>query len=123
MNKQILKKLYLLHEEIWRVERTIFNQEFYEWNWFVWFEKLRENFRDLYKEFDNDEYSLLDYLIQIVDNWLQLFEFKKLTKKEVKSLTWKDWLISIFKRDEKNYPHAIVKFKDIDEAIDYILTN
>lgn len=122
MNKETLKKFYLLHEEIGRVERTIFNQEFYEWNWFVWFEKLRENFRDLYEEFDKDEYSLLDYLIQIVDDWLQLFEFKKLTKKEIKSLTNKDWNISIFKRDEKNYPHAIVKFKDIDEAIDYILT-
>jgi len=121
MTKEQLKKLYNLHQEISRVERTIFNNEFYEWNWFIQFEKLREEFWEIYKEFDTKEdYSDLEYLEHIVDDWLQTFDFWLLTEKEREWLTNKDWIVSILKKDESNFPNAIVKFKDIDEAIDYI---
>ena len=106
MNKLELLKLYNLHQEIKRVERTIFNDEFIE-NWFVWFEKLRNCFWELYEEFEKqDEYTLVERLEDIVDEWLQLFEFSLLTDEDRKKQTrkyiqwWEEYeSLSIFKHE------------------------
>jgi hypothetical protein len=117
-----LKKLYYLHKEINRIERNIFNIEFYEWNGFVKFKKLRDEFWELYKEFDTKEdFTDLEFLEQIIDDDFTTFEFDNLTEDERKKLTSKEWDLTILDSEEKNYPHCILKFKDIDEAIDYVL--
>ena len=122
MKKEQLKKLYNVHQEINRIERTILNTEFYEWIGFIWFEKLRDEFLELYKEFDTkEEFTDLEFLEQIVDDDFTTFAFDNLTEDERKKLTSKEWHLSILKSEEKNYPHCILKFKDIDEAIDYVL--
>jgi hypothetical protein len=122
MKKEQLKKLYNFHQEINRIERTIFNNEFYEWNWFVWFEKLRDEFWELYKEFDTkEEFTDLEFLEWIVDNDFTTFDFNNLTEDEREELTSVEWHLCILKSEEKNYPHCIIKFENIDEVIDYIL--
>ncbi len=119
MKRERLLKYYNLHQEIRRIERTIFNIEFYEWNGFVWFEKLREEFSNLYKLDDNNEYSLLEYFESICDD-MQVFNFNLLTEEDKKKLTSKEWHLSIMSSDEKNYSYCIVKFNNIEEILDYL---
>jgi len=121
MLKEQLINFYNLHKEIREVEENIFNTKYYEWNGFVWFWDLRTKFRDLYKLFDNSEHSLLNWLENIVSDWMQDFNFELLTQEDRIKLTSKEWHLSIFKHDEKNYPYAIVKFNTIEEVVDYII--
>ena len=141
MTKEQLLKMYNLHQEISRIENTIFNKEFME-DWWIRFEQLRTYFKEVYKEFEDvEDNSLLERLESIVDNGLQEFNFDLLTDKDRKKLTkkmkrwwmkmWDDWIeiysedeyesLAIFKHEEKDYPYCIVKFKDVEEAIDYLL--
>ena len=141
MTKEQLLKMYNLHQEISRIENTIFNKEFME-DWWIRFEQLRRHFDEVYKEFEDvEDNSLLERLESIVDDGLQEFNFDLLTDKDRKKLTkkmkrwwmkmWDDWIeiyseeeyesLAIFKHEEKDYPYCIVKFKDVGEVIDYLL--
>jgi len=120
MTKEQLINFYNLHKEIREVEDNIFNIKYYDWNGFVWFEDLRTKFRDLYKLFDNSEHTLLEWLENIVSDWMQDFNFDLLTEEDLAKLTL-NWELSIFKHDEKNYSYAIVNFNTIEEIVDYII--
>lgn len=122
MNKERLIAYYNMQSEISRIQRTIFNEEFYEGNGFVWFENLHSTFHELYKLDDPSEYDLLDWFGRIVED-MEEFDYTLLTEADQKKLTDKNGQISWFSTDEKKYPYAIVKFKTIEEVADYVLKN
>lgn len=122
MNKIQLLKLYNLYAEIERIEKSLINKDYTEWFGMIYLETLRNFFDEVYIEFDNEEISYLEMLDNIVRDWLETFDFSKLTEEDKKKLTDKNWNLSILKRDEKLYEYCIVKFKDIEEAIDYLIS-
>jgi hypothetical protein len=67
MNKTTLKKFYLLSEAIREAEDSIMPTKYIQ-NGFVWFEDLRDEFHELYKEFDNNEYTSLEALKMLVED-------------------------------------------------------
>lgn len=125
MTEKLLKKFYLLDKSIEETEKKVYPTDFImEGSVFVIFDKIRDNLTELYGEFDDinqDFMNMLDYLKNIIENWFTTFEFDKLTKKEKKELTDKNWNLGILKRDQEKYSHCIRKFKNIDEIIKYIV--
>lgn len=122
MKKELLKKFYLLYQSISNTEDTILpDSKYINVNWYVIFDDIIDKFDDLYKEFDKEEYSLLNEIKNIVDSDYTTFDFDKLTDKERKELKDEDWNLLILTSNYEEYPHWIVKLKDLDETIEYVI--
>ena len=140
MEKELLKKFYLLQEAVRNTEREIFNPKYFEWSGFTWFEDVRDIFYALYKEFDPEEYSVLESLDTIMsDEWY--WDFKLLTKEHLEKYStkftrgtvefaeweisardseWVDEGIMMSKAFKEECKYCFVPLKTLDEALDFM---
>jgi hypothetical protein len=125
MKKELLKKFYLLQDGIKKTEREIFNPKYFEWNGFTWFDSIRDNFDSLYKEFDAEEYSILESLESIVnrkgywDTELLTEEHKKKFSVDGSAFGVVDCII-MNQEFYETCKYCFIPLKTIDEALDFM---
>ena len=138
--REQIKEIVLLNQEITHLERTIYNPEIMEGG-FVMFDKLRSQTTALYHTIfkDDKEYPVIEYIERLLDekeefntNLLSPKQRKKHVKM-VKQRTMKMWpngpeleeekeveSFFISKELKEENPHCIIKFKNLEEVLDYI---
>ena len=120
--KEIIKIFVELDKIIFSLERLLEFSEYYEWTWFVYLKTLRNLIYDLYEEIfpeDDKEYSILDFIIEIINNWMKYFDFNSLDEKEKEKYKFEDWYLYTNELIENN-KDKFIKFKNLDEIIQFI---
>ncbi len=139
MNKTTLKKFYLLSEAIQEAEDSIMPTKYIQ-NGFVWFEDLRDELHELYKEFDNNEYTSLEVLKTLMDDeWYwdtELLTAEHLKKYSTKftrwtlsfvewelrtnETEWEDDGILMSKEFQEECKYCFIPLNGVDEALDFM---
>ena len=119
MKEQRLIAYYHLYKAIEKTENNIIHSEYLE-DWWIQFEDIRCCLADLYIIDDDSEHTLVEWFTRIAED-MREFDFGLLTEAERKECTDKEGRTFIINSDIQKYPHAIVKFENIEEVADYVL--
>lgn len=139
ITKEQLKGFYNLRKAIRETQDELVPNKYLE-GWFLWFEDIWSASSDLYKQFDPDEYSIIEWLDHIVEDWLEEYDMSLLKEKDKKKFMksyksgtmsmWDDlfetdnlqedqWIF-LTKEFKNQCKYCLVKFENIDEVIDYM---
>lgn len=147
MNQEdLLLKYFNVTLEIEKIEQSMYNPNFIEWNSFIYLEELREKVRELYESIfpdDSKEYPIIDFINTIVEDDYTYFDTRLLSEEQIKKHSTKikrgiitlnkEWMstysweqeeedaLFLTKELKDENPHCKLHFKNIQEAIKYAL--